>query len=175
MFKKIITLVGFTSALMIAGQASATVVTIAGNGTITTANCGALSNTINPQLSTNVLGAYNCGQTSFVAGTCATKGTRKPQQVNCQYNAEIAGDGGLVKDGFTDCPATNDAALLAQTAAGGTWPKTSAIESRLGYAGTSAGGQVAAYAMGLDCDAPSLEEILPDTDLAAGDTSVTAP
>ena len=171
MFKKIIPLIGITSALLIAGQANAAVVPIAGSAQVTPTNCAALSNNITAQMSNGVQGAYNCDATSFVAGACATKGTLKLQSTPCQYDAGTS----LLKTGYTGCPADNAAAVAAQLAdANNAWPKTTPIESRLGYAGGSAGGQVAASPMGIVCDAESLALILPDSDLVS-EVSTSAP
>ncbi len=170
MIKKIIPLLGLALGFAVAGQAHAAVVQVAGTQNISTTNCPALSNNITAQMSATVIGGYNCDATTFVAATCSTKGTLKLQSVNCQYNAD-----GSQKVGYENgCPADNNAAIAAQAAdANNAWPKTSPINSRLGYVGGSDGGQVAAAAMGIDCDLTSLTELTPDSYLDSGASTST--
>ena len=144
MLKKILTLSAVVASITISAQVHAAAASLSSSSTmITPANCPALDNNITVQMSKDVVGAFNCGQTSFVAATCHISGTNKPNTVDAQYD-----NSGNILPEYTGCDASG---------------KNCTFNGRTGFRGSSAGGQVGAVPLGdSPCNTTSIKTLTPD-------------
>ena len=164
MMKKLLPFGAAALGLIISAQANAAAIPISGNSNVLTPNeCDALDNNITIQLSKDVIGAYNCDATSFIAATCHTAGSNKTQTLECLYDDSDAPLAGYIGCGAPSGDAAN--------------PTTASFTGRLGYAGSSSGGRVTVAPLASNpCDGTGILTVTPDTSLDTGtSTSSAAP
>jgi hypothetical protein len=168
MMKKLFSVSAVAAGVMLSGQALATTAAIANSETLTPAHCPALANNVTIQISKDVVAGFNCGNYSFAAATCHKTGTNKAQTVTAQFWDD---DGDpltpmVVKDGYTNCSDTD--------AVPDGIVDVCSFNGRVGFRGTSAGGQVGAVPLGdTPCSTIGVVTMVPDTELDASDTSGT--
>lgn len=134
-------------ALSLAGVSSfASAVQIDGNP-ILPADCSLLAEQVTLNLSTNVIGAYNCDvpNTRVDIGACHESGSRKPLVVNCTAVGvdPVSGDN-IYNDDSCD----------------GTPQQTFTIADYRGYQASTSGGSVGASDLGGNCNAGAAEGLV---------------
>lgn len=158
MMKKLLSAGVVAAGIILSSQAHAAAAYLTQSSVnITTVNCKALDNNITVQLSKDVVGAFNCGASSFAAATCHKTGTNKPQTVQGQLDAS-----GNLLPGYSNCDASNNCTF----------------NGRVGFRGTSDGGRVSAAELGdKACNTTNIVGLVPNSLLTSdnGNSTSTQP
>lgn len=119
---------------------------ITGNPITPNNDCALLAEQVTLNLSTNVIGAYNCDvpNTRIDIGACHQSGSRKPLVVACQATGVDAQGNNIYNDASCD----------------GTPQQTFTIANYRGYEASTSGGSVGATDLGGSCTATTAQALV---------------